>query len=754
MAPLRMALITRFLLAGLVCCLRAADAASSNTRDFYLQMAGIGPTSGAHAGDPATRWLAGTAWASKYASLTANWNVNVSQIVATRRLGWSVTLAAHGSPRWSRRSQESGGSMENVTAGLLTLKAAGLSGADVLVEYITEDDSAGVGFPQDLLRVTRAAGFSNGATKLKPSQAHDAWSAYLAEANQPLVAWPGVQRHARVGFPHNAHSVMRTSKLVMAEVANDDCGTLASTLPFLRGAARQFNKTWGVDTSRWWGVINGCVQNLPASLHRRIFGLTYVAGATVISVEGCGWLDPKTGNPNQLAQELDRFGKLVASGHLNPSERGTTDAHVGIVVPADLGWSERPSWAPSAPTLWSYANIPAQARSASAAVDGLLSFAYPGSGILGFLAFPFGSYDDPLHPPASPFARSNIAPNYAPDPDDIFSAAPRLPFGRFHDRNALHAWFLNGGHDPAPHRPMADTRWGDVLDIFSGSEWSDALARDEHRVIIWANDSISSASRKSLQTFADAGGTVVVSIGSARPSDAPLTGVTPTGEVRAVRSWEWSDPSDRSDSDSNVGPAPRAGTDHFLTAVLESDMAAEVDVVARSQPEGVPVVVRRPVGAGHVYTCTIPWFGARALATPVQQLLDRIIVPTQPVSITKGAAALMWTSTLLPDKISRAVAVANNADAQWTGEIHVRLGENQRGELECGQIACEDVWTGRAVPCSGVDSEGGAAETGGGDGGGGGGDVGTSGTAQIPLSIGAHDLQIIRVTCAETYQYK
>ena len=119
--------------------------------------------------------------------------------------------------------------------------------------------------------------------------------------------------------------------------------------------------------------------------------------------------------------------------------------------------------------------------------------------------------------------------------------------------------------------------------------------------------------------------------------------------------------------------------------------------------------MRRAVGAGHVFTVTIPWFGARELAAPVRQLLDRIIVPMQPVSIAKGPAALMWTSTLLPDNISRVVAVAINAYAQWIGEINVRLGENPRGELECAQIACEDVWSGRAVPCSGVDAAGGAA---------------------------------------------
>ena len=143
------------------------------------------------------------------------------------------------------------------------------------------------------------------------------------------------------------HSAAPRAECVLIELTNDDVGTYGPAAAFLRGAARQFNTSWGIDLFLWWCVINGCVQNLPASLHRRVMALGYVAGASVVSVEDCGWIDGETGRPNFMAIEVDRFGRLAsgASG-LPASVRRLPDATVqgaALVIPPDLGWSERPT---------------------------------------------------------------------------------------------------------------------------------------------------------------------------------------------------------------------------------------------------------------------------------------------------------------------------------------------------------------------------------------------------------------------------
>ena len=781
---------------------------TSNRRDFYLQLAGFGPTQdgGSRSShDPTVAFFMKTTWASSYLSVSADWSVNATQLKEANQLGWSVISTIHGSPRWSDRKKKEGKPRENLTFALRQYELAGsFANSEIILEMITEDDSAGVGFPQDLLRLARSAGYTNGATRLSCTAAHDAWNEYVAEAFEATAgAWAKVRRHARVGFPHSTHSVVAPARgatavradAVLVEVTNDDVGSLPPAIAFLRGAARQYGASWGVDLSLWWGVIDGCVEDLPASLHRRTMALSYVAGAEIVSVEGCGWVD-EHGQPNEMAVEVDRFGSRMLKGAtLGPPEErhAEPDTLAVVVVPQDLGWSERPSWAGAAPTMWNYANIPASSRPVAASFDGIMSRAFPGAGgAFGFLAFPFGAFDQPLSPPPSGFARSSIAPPYAPDPLDTWYARPNLPFGRFQTRDQLHEWFEGdqagdgdskngpgvGGHgdtrqegrrrDPSPHRPMADSRWGDVWDIFvadddssvSSSWWNDgAGAPDGGGVVVWSNDTISAKAQAALFSHASAGGTVVVSIGAIDSGNnsggsgggsgggsssrtASLTGVVPTGEVRAVRAWKRA-----AVVDSIEGDSDDLVEDHFLSAVVQGAGRNTVQTVYMSVPEQLPVVVRRPLGKGQVYTCLSPFFGATGLDSPVRQLLDDLLRPRQRLVVESGPPTLYWTTSRWQNRTARVVAVANNAAAEWEGSLRVMLddirgceglmrrrpdvggvGGRGRGDDQVGAAAdviCLDAWTGSRLPC--------AAD-------------GKS-TVLKDMSIVAHDVAVVKVSC-------
>lgn len=752
-----------FLAILLELCTTAAAHTGSNLREFYLQLGGIGPTSGESISGTGTQWLLQTSWASQILSVCANWNVEATQISEARGLGWSVTLTTHGSPRWRARThatQSPPQPIENLTMAMAAQSAAGLEGAEVLMEYICEDDSAGVGFPQDLLARARSASYTNGATRLRPEEAMEAWKEYVHEAHEAIAPWPLARRNARVGWPSSTHSVAPFADSILVELTNDDTGTLAPALPFLRGAARQYNISWGVDLSLWWGVIDGCVQDLPASLHRRVMALSYIAGASVISVEGCGWVDGSTGQPNAMAREVDRFGNLVVSavvsarkaagsgaakGGLPPSQRGLSDATVALVLPPDLGWTERPSWSNASPTLWSYANLPASSRRGAAAVDGLLSAAYPGANAFGFLAFPLGKYaSEP--PTASPFARSAVAPPYAPDPFDEYFTDPNLPFGAFHDRDALHQWFRqSGGVDPAPYRPMADSRWGDLLDVLvadTNGRWATTLSTLQasgsgYQVVVWANSSTSPEARDALIAFAERGGTVVLAVGTVGPSDVSLTGATPSGELRAVRAWQWINvpKEDRRTTHRSTRAAESVSVDHFLTATANLTATSTLlETLAVSVPEQLPLVVRRRLGQGAVYTCLVPWLGADKLSPPALRLLDSILTPLQPVAITEGLPALYWTSALLKKGSGRVAAISNNADARWVGKVAVRLGDTTATASASAACvpSCEDVWTGDAIACNLVLGS----------------DTVKTDAVEIELTIEANDVALIKASCA------
>jgi hypothetical protein len=496
--------------------------------------------------------------------------------------------------------------------------------------------------------------------------------------------------------------------------------------------------------------------------------LGYVAGASVVSIEGCGWIDA-SGRPNSIASELDGFGRLLvstanasqagglASGGLAPSRRGVPDATlhgVALILPPDLGWSERPSYAAAAPTLWSYANIPTSARQGAAAVDGLLSAAYPGiGGVSGFLAFPFGAFEDGMHPAASPFARSAVAPPYAPDASDVFYAQPNLPFGHFHDRDQLHEWFRQGHRDPAPHRPMADTRWGDLLDVLVAdhSRWADALlVRQNYSAVVWANTSMPPQARDTLHSYAEKGGVVVVAVGAVSADEVGLTGLVPTGELRAVRAWHWSPPtgqptaeghasthgtaSTSTGTSSSTSSATHIHVDHFLTAIAEL-RAPSAQVLAVSEPEGWPLIVRHPIGRGHVYTVLQPWFGANQLAPPALRLLDHVLAPIQPVSLLEGVPALYWTSTVMADGGGRVAAISNNAGARWVGKVRIRVGDSSSHaagtERACTQPTCSDVWAGHAITCSLAATP----------------DAGGFEAVDVTLTIDQNDVLIIKATC-------
>lgn len=165
---------------------------------------------------------------------------------ATETTGWTAVLTSIASP--DRRAYD------NATTRLSTAVAAIPSNETLVWEYLCEDDSAGTGFAQELLRRARDASYTNGRSRLTPASAGDAWTAYVARAYQATLPFrpDNIRRHARVGFPSNAHAVAPYADVVLVERANDDVGSYATSVPFVRGAARQFNVTWGVDLSLWY----------------------------------------------------------------------------------------------------------------------------------------------------------------------------------------------------------------------------------------------------------------------------------------------------------------------------------------------------------------------------------------------------------------------------------------------------------------------------------------------------------------------
>ena len=88
---------------------------------------------------------------------------------------------------------------------------------------------------------------------------------------------------------------------------------------------------------------------------------------------------------------------------------------------------------------------------------------------------------DESDPPASGFALTYVDDEFAVKPQDLFNATPPLPLGRFETRRDAKDFMCSGGAgggalDPSPYRPMADTRFGSIVDVLT----ADVLGTGQH----------------------------------------------------------------------------------------------------------------------------------------------------------------------------------------------------------------------------------------------------------------------------------
>ena len=709
-------------LAVLSSCYAATDSNGSNERDFYIILEGLGPTGGSSMNSPDTLWARTLVW-QDYLGVSSQWDTTLEAIKEVRnKLNWSVYTTVVGSKARQKRRQKHQTPKQptpNISHTVETLISAGIKPDEINLEYICEDDSGGTGYAPDILTMARQAGYTNGNTRMTPEAAFQGWKSYAEAAFHDTIGYlgsaKGANLFARPGFPSSVHALLDYANTLLVERVNDDVGSLPTALSFLRGACAQENskqqariggknaKSWGIDLSLWWGVIDGCVTNLPASLHRRVLFLSYFAGAKIVTVEGCGYIDPHTQRPFPLLQEVDAFGTFVKK-QVPPSHRGLHDSTVAVVLSEHNGYSERPAWkrGGQGTTLWNYANIPGYAEPGSGAVDGFFSTAFPGvDGTVGFRAFPFGEFSNNVNPPPSVFARSSISTTYAPNPDDAWATSSGLPFGKFKNRTEAYDWFQGGQtgqvQDPSPFRPMADSRWGDIIDVFvDKGEDLQYSNFESYKIIIWlsSDGAINATVRGRLEAFAEDGGTVIVSAGSVGMNEAKtFSGVSFTGNFFTCRAWHFMND-------------PEAHVEMLNVAEVEDFYGSQV--VVQSLPEKRPIVVKRALGKGAIYTSLVPWFlNGKGLSSVATEVFDRVISPSQPIKIKEGLPCLFWTSTThvsVNNGVNRFVALANNAGGGWVGKIESHMPS------KCQAFACKDLLSGKELQCSRQENDDGYAD--------------------------------------------
>lgn len=584
------------------------------------------------------------------------WYTTESAVRELHSKGWEVLVHLHAHPETLKRHWEYKQREAPDVDDLLQKHIQAADGRADRVNWLMfiEDDSCGVGHSQEVLRY-------------KPkthAQAKQLLDEYLKEAQAVAGSYPELPKWGMCGFATSTHAFASQGlDWLIFERANDDVDDLQTGIAFARGAARQYECKWGLDLSLWWGPIYSCVQDLPTSFHKWHLYLGYFSGAKAFRIEGGDLFWDRAKNAlTGLADTIQQFAAFA--GRAAPDQ---PDVPVAVMLPEDHDWMTPPYWR-IANEAWNYSHI--AYRSGDWGIDGFFASAFPASN-LAMQPFPFGNYEED-DPPASPFSLSCVTPRFAPNPEDLTKAFAPVPFGRFLNRNEARDTMNTASLDPAPYRPMGDSRWGDIFDVLTTSANANVLSCYK-AVVLLGHIKLTADLKRKLTEYVRGGGVVICAVGIVGPKDEEFTGLKIMPEFRVGRAWSWQN------------QPPVAEVFQYLPAEVANNSTA---MLAQTATDKL-LVARHSIGKGSVYTCTIPWYEGPlgGLSSPALKVMDHVIAPLQPATIQ--GLPIEWISAHGPGR--RTVLVANHSETSWKGQINIR-------DLSDSYRRCIELLSGREVP--------------------------------------------------------
>jgi hypothetical protein len=401
--------------------------------------------------------------------------------------------------------------------------------------------------------------------------------------------------------------------MAVLERVNDEISDLQTGICFIRGAARQFNKPWGIDISTWRAATQTpttfdnnlkLITGWSPSYIRRHMYLSYMSGANIILNEAAIYFN--AGKINPLGQAVLEVADFAL--HRHPSV-GTPDVRTALLMDHDHGFE--PKFGPHMQSnfVW-YSKIPY--------VDGDFMTHY----VLN-LIFP-------------EYWRSATLPPGAPQTPPEYLAA------------------LARGEDPRPWEPMGSSRWGDHFDILLSNASREALNHYKN-IFLLGGIVLDDALRGTLLEWVKAGGTLMITAGQARLGDSLLTGAVKTG--RTARSTESVWISDES---------------HITERSYQYEvLAPRSSRILATTGSGDPLITSQQRGTGEVVMIASPHFidDARAGLLKVSDRLFDGLLTRGLIASPVGPFPLQFLVTHRADVVI--VTLSNNTAQRWQGEIHL-----------------------------------------------------------------------------------
>ena len=410
-------------------------------------------------------------------------------------------------------------------------------------------------------------------------------------------------------------------KLQLLERGIDELGDLSTGIAFLRGAARQYGRAWGIDCSSWRSSISsatnysdtGVLQGgWSSSYLRRNYYAAFAAGARTIQNEAAIYRYP-SGQLNPFGEVTKEFAGFALRRHPEVAQPIVSTA---ILIDHHAGFDPKHGVYNQSNSVW-YQDIPYSGGDHM--LDNFFRLAFPQHWLHGLA-------------PGAHFADSAGVPNEA----------------------KFRAFLLAGG-DPRPYEPMPATRWGDNLDVITNHVPAQALSY--YKVIVLVGDvTLDTRLRADLRDWVNRGGILVLNAAQIVAADEDLAGAAlQSAPLRTASSSRWL-PSNNSVNES--------GYDYFAVR------ATTAEVLAVNEAND-PLITRRRIGAGEVYLTTPDHLQSkvRDQILPIgKQLLDSLFLR---VSLARvNGPPIEYVVSEAAGKIL--VTLINNSAADWVGEVVIR----------------------------------------------------------------------------------
>jgi hypothetical protein len=437
----------------------------------------------------------------------------------------------------------------------------------------------------------------------------------------------------------------------------DELSDISTGIAFVRGAARQYDKRWGIDLASWRTSNNAATQfnsqgvltgGWSPSYLRRHYYISYMSGAHVLQNEAVVYYDGN-GRLNPLGQATKEFADFALSRH---PDVGRPAVSTALMVDFYNGFDAKHWLHNQADAVW-YQDI--GYSDGDYMINNFLKVAYPNHWLHGLA-------------PGAPFLNSQGAP----DP-------------------GLFQRYLALGGDPRPYEPMGFTRWGDNFDIITNT--ASLAALQQYKVIaLMGSVPISAQLRDSLSKWVGGGGILVMNAAQASQADESNLGVKLGSTANSCITSRWlSDSTTYSEpafSYIQVTPvtasvlATNGGTDALVT----SNRVGQGEVILTTPLYLLSSAKDRMLAIG---TRLFDWVQSRfALAQVVGPQVEYIVnqAPGRIIVTLVNNAGTAWNGTVAVNAPTDTFAVR-----EYTADTNATYTRAAGQVLIAGQVPAYDV---------------------------------------------------------------